>query len=296
MGARVFSRKYGAMGTEITLSAWTTDEAKAERAFDAGFDEIRRIEILMTDWERPGEPESDVVRINKAAGKEAVRVSAETLEVIEKSLEMSRRSDGAFDITFEAMHGLWKFDEDLEKKLPPAAEIARRRKLIDWRDVVVDPKARTVKLRRPGMRLGLGGIAKGYAVDRCAAVLRGEGLSDFMVQAGGDLFVAGSKGPVNWMVGRARSARRTAGHHRAHADQGPRVLDGGRLRALLRARRQALPPHHRSRDRLSGDRVARGDDLRAHRVPRRRARRRGLHPRARRRDWRWSIRSPTARR
>jgi thiamine biosynthesis lipoprotein len=99
------------------------------------------------------------------------------------------------------MKGLWKFDEDLEKKIPPAAEIARRRKLINWRDVVVDAKAGTVKLRRPGMRLGLGGIAKGYAVDRCAGVLRGEGLHDFMVQAGGDLFVAGSKGPVNWMVG-----------------------------------------------------------------------------------------------
>jgi thiamine biosynthesis lipoprotein len=189
------------MGTEITLSAWTADEHEAERAFAAGYDEIRRIEVLMTDWERPNEPESDVVRINKAAGKHAVPVSAETLEVIQKSLEMSRRSEGKFDITFAAMKGLWKFDEDLEKKVPPAAEIARRRKLINWRDVVVDAKARTVKLKRAQMRLGLGGIAKGYAVDRCAAVLRGEGLRDFMVQAGGDLFVSGSKGPANWMVG-----------------------------------------------------------------------------------------------
>jgi FAD:protein FMN transferase len=199
--ARVVAQKYGAMGTEIILSAWTADQRQAERAFAAGYDEIRRIEILMTDWERPGEPESDVVRINKAAGKQAVRVSAETFEVIQKSLDMSRKSGGAFDITFAAMKGLWKFDEDLEKKLPPAAEIARRRKLIGWRDVVIDAKARTVKLRRPGMRLGLGGIAKGYAVDRCAAVLRAEGLHDFMVQAGGDLYVAGSKGPTNWMVG-----------------------------------------------------------------------------------------------
>jgi thiamine biosynthesis lipoprotein len=198
---RVVFRKYGAMGTEITLSAWTVDEAAAARAFDAGYDEIRRIEILMTDWERPNEPESDVVRINKAAGKEAVKISAETMEVIQKSLEMSRKSGGAFDITFAAMKGLWKFDEDLEKKVPPLAEIERRRKLINWRDVIVDAKARTVKLRRVGMRMGLGGIAKGYAVDRCAAVLRGEGLHDFMVQAGGDLFVAGSKGPTPWMVG-----------------------------------------------------------------------------------------------
>jgi thiamine biosynthesis lipoprotein len=197
----VVRRAYGAMGTEIKLTAWTADEAKAARAFDAGYDEITRIEVLMTDWERPGEPESDLVRINKAAGKRAVAVSADTLEVIEKSLDMSRRSGGAFDITFAAMRGLWKFDDDLTKAVPPAAEIERRRKLIDWRAVVVDRKARTVKLRRAGMRIGLGGIAKGYAVDRCAAVLRAEGLTDFMVQAGGDLYVSGSKGAANWMVG-----------------------------------------------------------------------------------------------
>jgi thiamine biosynthesis lipoprotein len=196
-----FARKYGAMGTEITLTAWTTNDAAAERAFAAGYDEIRRIEVLMTDWERPDQPQSDVVRINNAAGKEAVHVSPETFEVIQKSLEMSRKSHGAFDITFAAMKGLWKFDEDLEKKVPPAAEIARRRKLIKWSDVLVDDQAHTVKLKRAEMKLGLGGIAKGYAVDRCAAVLRGEGLRDFMVQAGGDLYVAGSKGPTNWMVG-----------------------------------------------------------------------------------------------
>src|SRR4029078_4382164 len=111
--------------TEITLSAWMADEAAAGRAFDAGYDEIRRIELLMTDWERANEPESDVVRINKAAGKQAVQVSAETLEVIQKSLEMSRRSEGAFDITFAVMRGLWRFDEDMDKRLPPADEIAR---------------------------------------------------------------------------------------------------------------------------------------------------------------------------
>ncbi len=159
------------------------------------------LERLMTDWERPEWAPSDVVRINKAAGKSAVKVDAETLAVIETSLEMSRRSEGAFDITFAAMKGLWKFDEDLDPKVPPRDELERRRKLINWRDVVVDRAARTVKLRRAGMRIGLGGIAKGYAVDRGAAVLRADGFSDFMVQAGGDLFVAGQKGPASWMVG-----------------------------------------------------------------------------------------------
>jgi thiamine biosynthesis lipoprotein len=198
---RVVAQTFPVMGTEVTFSAYTADRDAADHAFAAAYDEIRRVEKLMTDWERPGEPESDIVKINKAAGKKPVKVTAETIEVIEKSLEMSKRSEGAFDITFAAMHGLWKFDEDMDKTIPTPEEIEQRRKLINWRDVVVDVKAKTVKLRRAGMRIGLGGIAKGYAVDRCSAVLRAAGLSNFMVQAGGDLFVAGRKGAANWMVG-----------------------------------------------------------------------------------------------
>jgi thiamine biosynthesis lipoprotein len=197
----VFARTYHAMGTDVVLTAYTLDDKSAERSFTSALDEIRRIERLMTDWEWPGQSPSDVLRVNAAAGKAAVKVSDETFEVIEKSLDMSRRSQGAFDITYAAMRGLWKFDEDLEKKIPPAAEIARRRRLINWRDVIVDAAAKTVKLRRAGMRLGLGGIAKGYAVDRAADILRLQGFANFMVQAGGDLYVSGQKGTANWMVG-----------------------------------------------------------------------------------------------
>jgi thiamine biosynthesis lipoprotein len=199
--AHAIARSYAVMGTQATFTIWTADDARAERAFADADAEIERLERLMTDWERPGWTPSDVVRINKAAGKDAVEVSEETIAVIDKSLEMSRRSEGAFDITFAAMRGLWKFDEDLDPKVPPAAEVERRRKLINWRDVIVNHHAHTVKLRRAEQRLGLGGIAKGYAVDRCAAVLRAEGFQDFMVQAGGDLFVSGQKGAANWMVG-----------------------------------------------------------------------------------------------
>ena len=197
----VFARTYGVMGTDLTLSAFTADDSAAEAAFGLALDEIRRIEVLMTDWPREGQPPSDVLRINAAAGHEAVKVADETFEVIAFSLDISRRSEGTFDITYAAMRGLWKFDEDLEKKLPAPADIARRRRLISWRDVVLDKTARTVKLRRAGMRLGLGGIAKGYAVDRASAILRARGLSNFMVQAGGDLYVSGQKGAANWMVG-----------------------------------------------------------------------------------------------
>jgi len=201
LNAHVFARSYGVMGTDLTLSAYTNDDGAAERAFELALGELRRIEALMTDWPHEGQPPSDVLRINEAAGREAVKVSDETFEVIAFSLDISRRSQGTFDVTYAAMRGLWKFDQDMEKKLPAAAEIAKRRKLISWRDVILDKAARTVKLRRSGMRLGLGGIAKGYAVDRASTILRAQGLLNFMVQAGGDLYVAGQKGDASWMVG-----------------------------------------------------------------------------------------------
>jgi thiamine biosynthesis lipoprotein len=181
-----------AMGTHILLAAYTDDtfdEGALRGKFDKALAEIRRLEALMTTWR----DDSEISRINAAAGKAAVAVSPETLAVIEKSLWISGRSEGLFDITFEAMHGLWKFDEDLEEKIPSMAAVAKARQLIDYRKIKVDHDARTVMLERAGMRMSLGGIAKGYAVDAAARVLREEGLTAFFVQAGGDLFVAGRK-------------------------------------------------------------------------------------------------------
>src|SRR3954468_4207114 len=82
--SRVVARTFPAMGTEVTFSAYTSDPDRAEHAFTAAYEEIRRVERLMTDWERPGEPPSDIVRVNNAAGKKAVKVSAETIEVIDR--------------------------------------------------------------------------------------------------------------------------------------------------------------------------------------------------------------------
>lgn len=181
-----------AMGTHVLIAAYTDDtfdEPALRGKLQKAFAEIQRLEGLMTTWR----DDSEISRVNAAAGKRAVTVSPETLAVIEKSIWMSEHSEGLFDITFEAMHGLWKFDQDLEEKIPNKADVERARKLIDYRKIKVDHDARTVMLEQTGMRMGLGGIAKGYAVDAAARVLREEGLSAFFVQAGGDLYVAGRK-------------------------------------------------------------------------------------------------------
>ncbi|MFT3774387.1 MAG: FAD:protein FMN transferase [Minicystis sp.] len=181
-----------AMGTHIAIAAYTTDtldEATLREKLGKALAEIRRLEGLMTTWR----DDSEISRVNAGAGKQAATVSPETLAVIEKSVWMSERSEGVFDITFEAMHGLWKFDQDLEERIPDRGKVEAARKLIDWRKIEIDRAAHTVKLKKAGMRMSLGGIAKGYAVDAAARVLQEQGLDAFFVQAGGDLFVRGRK-------------------------------------------------------------------------------------------------------
>jgi thiamine biosynthesis lipoprotein len=151
----------------------------------------------MTTWDAA----SEVSRINAAAGDKPVVVSDETYAVIERAVDVSRRSRGVFDITVQAFKGLWKFDEDMDGSLPDPAEVKKRLALVNWKDIALDARARSVFLRRKGMAITLGGIAKGYAVDKCAAILRARGFRDFMMQAGGDMYIAGKKGSEPWMVG-----------------------------------------------------------------------------------------------
>jgi len=183
-----------AMGTHLAYAAFTTpavDADAARHAFDAATREIQRLEALMTTWR----PDSDLSRVNAAAGtgQPAVRVDPETFAVVQESLHTSDISEGTFDITFESLHGLWKFDEDLDPHPPTDAAIRAKLPLVNYRHVHLDARAGTIALDRRGVRISLGGIAKGYAVDRAAKVLSDAGLASFYVQAGGDLFARGKK-------------------------------------------------------------------------------------------------------
>jgi len=180
-----------AMGTHLAFAAFTServDEAKIRAAFNDAIAEIRRLEALMTTWHP-----SDVTRINDAAGKNPVVVDRETYDIVAEALHASEMSKGAFDITFESLHGLWKFDEDLDPHPPSAAAVRAKLPLVDYHHVKLDAAAHSVFLDKIGVRIGLGGIAKGYAVDRAAAVLDNAGIASFFVQAGGDLFTRGKK-------------------------------------------------------------------------------------------------------
>jgi len=195
--ARIVERSRVSMGSEVHITAWTSDEAGALAAFDAAFDEFDRLDALMSVW-KPG---SEVERINNAAGVEPVPVGRELLDVLSMARQASEWTEGKFDVTFGVLSGLWKFDHDLDGNIPARADVEARLPLIDYRKLELDVARSTAFLREKGMRVHLGGIGKGYAVDRAASILRGRGFANFMIQSGGDLFVAGRRGDRPWRAG-----------------------------------------------------------------------------------------------
>jgi thiamine biosynthesis lipoprotein len=181
-----------AMGTNVHFIAYDSEQVSAlqiKSAMRQALAEMRRLEALMSEWRE----DSEVSAINNDPGK-WVKVGPETFAVIERALDQGRASGGAFDITFQAMSGLWKFGSaaDAVPKLPTLAAIKERRKLVDYRVVELDPAEHAVRIPKDH-KIGLGGIAKGYIVDRAADVLKRAKIRDFLVQAGGDLFGAGKK-------------------------------------------------------------------------------------------------------
>lgn len=181
-----------AMDTKVHFIAYTNDQiglAQARDAMTRAFGEIERLASLLSEWQS----DSEVGQVNRSPDR-WVKVGPETFSVIARGLEAGSASGGAFDITFQAMSGVWKFGTaaDAEPRLPAKAEIEKRRRFVDYRKVELDTEARAVRIPR-GYQIGLGGIAKGYIVDRAADVLKEAGIRAFLVQAGGDLYGAGRK-------------------------------------------------------------------------------------------------------
>ena len=195
--AEIVERSRVSMGSEVHLTAWTSDEPAALAAFEAAFDEFDRLDSLMSVW-KPG---SEVEQINAAAGEKAVQISRDVLDVLSMARQTSEWTEGKFDVTFGVLSGLWKFDHDLDGNIPGRPDVVARLPLIDYRQLDVDVAKSTAFLKQKGMRVHLGGIGKGYAVDRASAILRGRGFNDFMIQSGGDLYVAGRRGDRPWRAG-----------------------------------------------------------------------------------------------
>jgi len=186
------------MGSEFRLTVVTADTPSLQAPFDAIFQDLDRLDGLLSVWKA----DSDVLRINAAAGDHPVNVSPDTIAVLHAARQVSEWTHGKFDVTFGPLADVWKFDaQNKDDSVPDDAQIRARLPLIDYRRVEIDDAAGTVFVARKGMRIHLGGIGKGYAVERAVAILRQAGQRDFMIQFGGDLYVAGQKDGMPWRLG-----------------------------------------------------------------------------------------------
>ncbi len=184
------------MGTLVGVSARGHDHDALEHAIRGVFEEMERLEAILSEWR----PDSAVSRVNRSAGLAPVRVPVELIEVMEIAARVSRASAGAFDSTWAALSELWRLDEP-DFRPPDVAAVAAARRLVDYRDVVLDVHQKTVFLGRRGMRLGLGGIAKAYIAERAADLAVASGVVDILIDAGGDVVARGRNGERPWSIG-----------------------------------------------------------------------------------------------
>jgi thiamine biosynthesis lipoprotein len=184
-----------AMGTFVAMRA---AGPRAPAALDEAMAEIHRLDRLF-DY---GGAESDVGRLNLAAGGGPIAVQQETIVVLERALDYARASGGAFDPTVGPLVDVWGFRPDTERRVPDNASIASALALVDYRLVRIDKASGTAELTRAGMRVDLGGIAKGYAADRAADVLVRAGITSAILDIGGNVYVLGLRdGAHRWRVG-----------------------------------------------------------------------------------------------
>jgi thiamine biosynthesis lipoprotein len=182
------------MGTRVSAELWADDESAGRALVERVMQEYSRIDAVMSTYK----PTSEISRVNELAPIEPVAIGAELFDLISRSLSLSVASGGAFDITYESVGYLYDFRA---RRRPSDADIDRLLHAVGYRHVVLDPKAGTVRFTTPGVRINLGGIAKGYAVERAAAILREAGVKHALLNAGGDTRVVGDRRGQPWMVG-----------------------------------------------------------------------------------------------
>lgn len=196
-------REEAIMGTAIGVELWSDDHDAGVAAIDSVMAEMHRIDRAMS----PHRPDSELSRINRGAGVAPVPLSDEMASLLARAESFARLSGGAFDITYAAVGQLYDYREHIR---PSQEALARAKQAVGWRHLVLDRQARTVRFARPGMRIDLGGFAKGYAVDNAARILRARGIGHAMVSAGGDSRVIGDRRGRPWTIG-IRDPRRTSG-------------------------------------------------------------------------------------
>jgi thiamine biosynthesis lipoprotein len=182
------------MGTEVRVYLWSEDEAAGREVVEAVFAEAERINRLMSTYL----DDSEISEVNREAAQRPVVIGSELFKLIQQSLDISVLTRGAFDITFDSVGQLYDFRTN---RRPDADAVETARELIDFRYVHLDEAAGTVTFLKDGVRINLGGIAKGYVVERGVDILRVNDIGHAIVTAGGDTRLLGDRRGRPWMVG-----------------------------------------------------------------------------------------------
>ncbi len=182
------------MGTEVSVQLWSDDPEAGREALEEVFREASRIDRLMSTYK----DESEISKINREAAAGPVAAGDELFDLVRRSLDISVLTHGAFDITYDSVGRHYDFRA---RQRPDEKTVEAERQLIDYRLVRLDQAAGTVSFAREGVRINLGGIAKGYVVERGVDILRQRGIANAIVTAGGDSRLLGDRRGRPWMVG-----------------------------------------------------------------------------------------------
>ena len=186
-------REEAIMGTSVQVELWASDRRAGELAAAAVMDEMHRIDRAMS----PHKPGSELCRINREAARQPVPLSEEMFNLLARALDFSRLTEGAFDISYAAVGQLY----DYRKHLRPSEQaLQAARACVGWQHLQLEPRARTLRFAREGVRIDLGGFAKGHAVDRAVTLLARRGVRHAYVSAGGDSRVLGDRRGRPWSV------------------------------------------------------------------------------------------------
>ncbi|WP_300353914.1 FAD:protein FMN transferase [Chryseobacterium sp.] len=195
---REFKRPQKLMGNAFEITVVNNEEKTAQHHIDAAVDEIRRIEKLLTTFNE----ESQTNLINQNAGIQPVKVDLEVFDLIERSLRISNITDGYFDISYGGIDkSFWNFDREM-KRLPDPELIKEHLKLVNYQNILLNRESQTVFLKEKGMRIGFGGIGKGYAAEMAKRLLQKRGVVSGIVNASGDLTTWGNQANGKpWTIG-----------------------------------------------------------------------------------------------
>lgn len=196
-GQIIHKRKLAMLGSPFEMTVVAKDTIQANQYIDLAVGEVKRIENLISDWI----PTTPISEINRNAGLKEIKVTDELFELLERAIKISKLTNGAFDISYASMDKIWKFDGSM-KEMPTSEAIKKSVEKIGYENIILNQSDKTVFLKLPGMKLGLGGIGQGYIADKVKILLQSKGCVSGLVNVSGDINTWGKQPNGNsWTVG-----------------------------------------------------------------------------------------------